>query len=162
MLPLAVALLPAANVPPVVRTPIVTAVIEPPRTVAKVPAVRIGFSPGQPTARHLHPMPVIGYVLSGEFIVQVEGGEPRRFRTGEVVYEPANTIIERYDNASSSEPAVLIAFYLSSEGQAELIRMLPVSEKAQLGTTGIRPPNIPFRHENAAHRPGRRARPRRV
>lgn len=109
---------------PLARTPLVTHAITPSQQVSSVPVTRLDFAPGQPTGRHLHPMPVIGYVLQGEFIVKVEGQPEHRYRTGESVYEPANVTIERFDNASNTERAVLIAHYLAGPGQTELIRFL--------------------------------------
>jgi quercetin dioxygenase-like cupin family protein len=56
----------------------------------------------------MHPVPVVGYVESGVFIIQVEGQPQQRYTAGEAIYEPANTTIEHYDNESSTEPAVLV------------------------------------------------------
>jgi quercetin dioxygenase-like cupin family protein len=112
---------------PVKRTPLSADRLEPVRTVASVPVTRIDFAPGQPTGRHLHPVPVIAYVLEGEFIVQIEGKPARHYKAGETVFEPANTVIERYDNASLTRPAVLIATYLAGPDDKELIRLLPAN-----------------------------------
>jgi quercetin dioxygenase-like cupin family protein len=70
-------------------------------------------------------MPVVGYVESGAFVVQVQGEPEHRYAAGDVIYEPPNTPIERYDNASSTEPAVLIASYLAGTEDNVLITMLP-------------------------------------
>jgi quercetin dioxygenase-like cupin family protein len=56
----------------------------------------------------MHPVPVIGYVESGVFLVKIEGQIQQRYTAGQAIYEPANTSIERYDNESSIEPAVLM------------------------------------------------------
>ena len=97
----------------------------PPKTVATVTVTRLDFLPGQLTGRHQHPVPVIGYVLEGEFVVKVEGQAERHYTAGQSIYEPADTTIERFDNASTRQPAVLIATYLAGAGQTELIRLLP-------------------------------------
>jgi quercetin dioxygenase-like cupin family protein len=90
------------------RTPIATAELSPNKTVHYVQVTRLDFRPGQITARHMHPVPVVGYVESGVFIIQVEGQPQQRYTAGEAIYEPANTPIEHYDNESSTEPAVLV------------------------------------------------------
>jgi quercetin dioxygenase-like cupin family protein len=90
------------------RTPIATAELPPNKTVHYVQVTRLDFRPGQITARHMHPVPVVGYVESGVFIIQVEGQPQQRYTAGEAIYEPANTPIEHYDNESSTEPAVLV------------------------------------------------------
>jgi quercetin dioxygenase-like cupin family protein len=110
---------------PVKRTPIATAQLATAKTVDHVQVTRIDYTPGQPTGRHIHPMPVVGYVLSGSFVVQVQGKEAHTYKTGEVIYEPAGVPIEKFDNASSTEPAVLIANYLAGTGEDTLVKMLP-------------------------------------
>jgi quercetin dioxygenase-like cupin family protein len=107
------------------RTPITTAELSSSKAVDHVQVTRLDFLPGQITARHMHPVPVVGYVESGVFIVQVEGQPQRRYASGEAIYEPANTPIERYDNESSTEPAVLIAYYLLGAEDKVLIKFLP-------------------------------------
>ena len=94
------------------------------KEVTNVPVVRLDFEPGQPTGLHRHPVPVIGYVLEGEFVVKIEGQAERHYSAGDSIYEPANITIERFDNASASEPASVIAHYLASDGEPELIKFL--------------------------------------
>jgi quercetin dioxygenase-like cupin family protein len=107
------------------RTQIGTAAILPQKMVDHVQVTRLDFAPGQATGRHLHPMPVIGYVESGAFLVRVEGQPEHRYSAGEVISEPANLPIARFDNASSTEPAVLIAYYLAGPEDQVLIVKLP-------------------------------------
>jgi quercetin dioxygenase-like cupin family protein len=110
---------------PLKRTPIATDELSPNREVAAVHVVRLDFAPGQLTGLHEHPVPVIGYVLHGAFTVQVHGQPARTYTEGQSIYEPADTRIERFDNASKTEPAVLIATYLAGPGQKDLITFLP-------------------------------------
>ncbi|HEY2708222.1 MAG TPA: cupin domain-containing protein [Caulobacteraceae bacterium] len=109
---------------PLKRTPIATHEIAAQQTTV-VSVVRLDFEPGQITGRHLHPMPVIGYVIEGSFVVQVEGEEAQRFGVGQSVCEPAGRVMARFDNASATEPAAAIVHYLAGPGQDELIRFLP-------------------------------------
>ena len=95
--------------PPLKRTPIVKHNISPDKNVTSVSVVRIDYQPAQRTGRHLHPMPVIGYVLEGSFVVKISGGKEVHYTVGQSIYEPADTIIEQFDNDSSTKPAVLIA-----------------------------------------------------
>jgi quercetin dioxygenase-like cupin family protein len=113
---------------PLQRTPIASHTM-PGVTVDHVPVVRLEFKAGQPTGRHLHPMPVVGYVLEGTFVVKVEGRPEQRVTAGQSILEPANVTIERFDNESTTKPAVLIAHYLAGPGQTELIRLLPAERK---------------------------------
>ena len=111
--------------PEIKRTSITTAEVSPGKTVDHVQVTRLDFKPGQITGRHMHPVPVVGYVESGVFLVKLEGQPQRRYTAGEAIYEPANTTIERYDNESSTEPAVLIAYYLAGAQDKVLIKFLP-------------------------------------
>jgi hypothetical protein len=65
---------------PLQRTPIAVHDIAPPKEVASTSVVRLDFKPGQPTGRHLHPVPVIGFVLKGEFIVKIENEAEKHTR----------------------------------------------------------------------------------
>lgn len=80
--------------------------------VSKVEVKEVTLPPGMAAPRHLHPCPVMGVVKSGTVLFQIEGEEPRYIPQGEVFYEPRNKTILHFDNASSSEPLVFIAFYL--------------------------------------------------
>jgi quercetin dioxygenase-like cupin family protein len=118
----------AQTAAPLRRTPIASHTL-PGVTVDHVPVVRIDYKPGQPTGRHIHAMPVVSYVLEGTFVVKVEGRPEQRVTSGHSILEPANVTIERFDNASKTTPAVLIAHYLAGPGQTELFRLLPAERK---------------------------------
>lgn len=105
------------------RKPLLNAAIDG-RRVAAVDVREISFEPGQKTGRHLHPCPVLGYVAEGAAILQIEGQPDQELRAGSAFYEPADTVIARFDNASSSERMRFIAYYLL-EGNEALIEMLP-------------------------------------
>jgi quercetin dioxygenase-like cupin family protein len=110
---------------PLKRTPIATHELSAGKTASAIQVVRLDFAPGQPTGLHEHPVPVIGYVLQGAFTVQVDGKPAQNFTEGQSIYEPANTRIDRFDNASQTTPAVLIATYLTGPDDRSLITFLP-------------------------------------
>jgi quercetin dioxygenase-like cupin family protein len=109
----------------IVRTPLITSRFPSPRTVAEARGVTIRFTPLQQTGRHIHPIPVIGYVVSGEVVLQVQGSAPQTIKAGEAFYEPADTLIERFDNPSRTEGATFVAIYLMGPGDTEVIRPAP-------------------------------------
>lgn len=43
------------------------------RVIKKVDAREINFQPGQKAGYHKHPCPVVGYIVSGSVLFQVEG-----------------------------------------------------------------------------------------
>ena len=95
------------------------------RTVSSVDVRQIAFEPGQETGKHTHPCPVVGYIAKGAALLQIEGEPVQELPQGAAFYEPADTVILRFDNASATEPMVFIANYLLG-GQKDLIHMLPV------------------------------------
>ena len=93
------------------------------RTLSSVDVRQITFEPGQETGKHTHPCPVAGYIAKGAALLQVEGEPVQELPEGSAFYEPADTVILRFDNASDSERMTFIAYYLL-DGQQDLIRML--------------------------------------
>jgi len=73
--------------------------------------------------KHLHPCPVVGYIVSGKVLFQVEGEEKKTLNQGEAFYEQKNKTILHFDDASEEETFVFIAFYLKEAGE-DLIKML--------------------------------------
>ena len=81
---------------------------------------------GQQAGRHLHPCAVLGYIVEGTASYQIEGEAMQTLPAGSAFYEPADTVIANFGNASDSEPMTFIAFYLL-DGEQELIQMLESS-----------------------------------
>ena len=106
------------------RTPLASHTLIPAWPVAALKSVKLEFHPGQKTGLHFHPMPVVGFVAEGAFIVQEEGGGERRYEKGEIVLEPAHVKMLRFDNASPTRPATLIATYLVRDEADKLIEFL--------------------------------------
>jgi quercetin dioxygenase-like cupin family protein len=114
----------------VTREPLAALEIQPGKPVDRVEVKKLMISPGGKTGLHTHPGPVISYVVQGALIVKIAGAEEKTFKPGEVIYEPGNTTIEKFDNASSTEPAVFIADYLLSTGDKEIIHFLGADKPA--------------------------------
>ena len=92
-------------------------------TVSNVEIKKVVIPKAMGAGKHLHPCPVVGYVVSGKVLFQVEGEEQKILNQGEAFYEPKNKTILHFDNASAEEPLVFIAFYLKEAGE-DLIKML--------------------------------------
>ncbi|QNI31363.1 cupin domain-containing protein [Alloacidobacterium dinghuense] len=93
------------------------------RNVTSADVRGIRLKAGQQSGRHLHPCAVLGYIVSGTAVYQIEGEEAQTLPAGSAFYEPADVVIANFGNASDSEPMTFIAFYLL-DGEQELIRML--------------------------------------
>jgi quercetin dioxygenase-like cupin family protein len=93
------------------------------KTVTAVEVREIVFEPGQETGLHKHPCPTFGYIAEGEAVLQIQGQPAQHLPAGSAFHEPAETVILRFDNASSEKRMRFICYYLL-EGQQELIEML--------------------------------------
>jgi quercetin dioxygenase-like cupin family protein len=78
----------------------------------KVTLVEVNYGPGESSAAHSHPCPVIGYVVAGSLRTQVRGEKEAVYTAGESFYEPANGVHVVSANASKTEPAKLIAYFV--------------------------------------------------
>lgn len=92
--------------------------------VTTVDVREITLGAGQRGGRHRHPCPVVGYIASGTAIYQVEQEPAQILPVGSAFYEPANSVIADFGNASDTSPMTFVAFYLL-DGEQELIEMLP-------------------------------------
>jgi quercetin dioxygenase-like cupin family protein len=93
------------------------------RNVTTADIREITLGPGLKVGRHLHPCAVLGYIAKGTAIYQIASEAPKTLPSGSAFYEPANTVIAEFGNASDTEPMKFIAFYLL-DGEQELITML--------------------------------------
>jgi quercetin dioxygenase-like cupin family protein len=115
----------AEEFPPLQRVPVLEEAIPPANPAVKlVRGARIRFAPRQPTTLHRHPISVAGVVTAGSFVFKREGEPEKIIKTGDAFFEPAGVTIEKFDNASSTEPAEIIAFYLADSKDRPLIELL--------------------------------------
>jgi quercetin dioxygenase-like cupin family protein len=110
------------NEPTIQRKQILKAVLGN-RNVTSADVREIRMEPGQQSGRHLHPCAVLGYIVAGTAVYQVEGQAEQTLPAGSAFYEAADTVIANFGNASDSEVMTFVAFYLL-DGEQELIRML--------------------------------------
>jgi Cupin domain len=61
---------------------------------------------------HSHPWAVIGYVVEGTLRTQVKGERESTYKAGESFYEAPNGVHLVSANASSTEPAKLVAYLI--------------------------------------------------
>ena len=75
--------------------------------------LEVTYPPGGFSSPHSHPCPVLVYVISGAIRSQVQGGPEKIYEAGETFYEAPNGIHAVSANASATEPAKFIAFFLN-------------------------------------------------
>jgi quercetin dioxygenase-like cupin family protein len=93
------------------------------RNLTAVDVREIRLEPRQETGRHLHPCPVVGFIKEGTATYQIEGEPAITLPAGAAFYEPADTVIASFANASDRDPLVFVAFYML-DGDQELIKNL--------------------------------------
>jgi quercetin dioxygenase-like cupin family protein len=111
----------------IVRDRLLAVALDAGHAVERVEVARIALAPRQQTGRHHHPCPVVGYVAAGAIRFQVEGQAERVLGAGDAFHEPLNARIAHFDNASDTERAIFIAFYLLPPGEDRLIVAEPAA-----------------------------------
>ena len=105
-----------------VRKSLTTAVIGQ-KNVERVEVREVELAAGQQAGLHLHPCPVVGYVVAGAIRFQIAGHPEQILRAGEAFYEPAHARIAHFD-ATPDGPAKFVACYLLGKDEGALIEML--------------------------------------
>lgn len=89
----------------------------------RVTIVRVFYGPGGFTRAHRHAGTVTAYITNGEIRSQLGGGPVETFKVGQSFFEPPGATHLVSANASTTEPAELIAVFVADEG-AELTTYL--------------------------------------
>ena len=76
----------------------------------------VDFAPGEVSRPHRHNADLFVYVLEGSVITQVKGGSPQTVNAGEVFYESPTDLHIVSRNASETQPAKLLVFYVKAKG----------------------------------------------
>ena len=78
--------------------------------------VSVEYPPGAMGAVHRHNAHVIVYVLEGSIVMQVRGGKQQTLKAGETFYETPEDIHVVGQNASKTQPAKFLAFFVKDKG----------------------------------------------
>jgi quercetin dioxygenase-like cupin family protein len=76
----------------------------------------VDLAPGEVVPAHRHNADVFAYVLEGSVVTQVKGGKPQTVHAGEVFYESPTDIHIASRNASKTQPAKLLVFFVKKIG----------------------------------------------
>ena len=80
--------------------------------------ITVDYAPGAASDPHFHPGSVFAYVLEGAVVSQLGGEEPVTYTKGQSWYEAPKRPHVVSKNASKTEPAKLLVFLLSQEGES--------------------------------------------
>jgi quercetin dioxygenase-like cupin family protein len=76
----------------------------------------VDFAPGEDSQPHRHNADLFVYVLEGTIVTQVKGEAPKSLTAGDVFYESPTDVHVVSRNASTTEPAKLLVFYVKDKG----------------------------------------------
>jgi quercetin dioxygenase-like cupin family protein len=96
---------------------------EPPRELS---LVEVTYLPGAGSPPHLHANGVMAFVVSGTIASKVDDGPEQTFRAGAAWWEPPGAIHRVSRNASSTEPATVLAIYIAPKGATAADLMKPL------------------------------------
>lgn len=80
-----------------------------------VTTVIVEFPPNAYTPRHRHPGSVSAFVLQGTLRSQLEGSPAGTYTEGQTWFEPPGAIHLFAENASTTEPAALLATFIADD-----------------------------------------------
>jgi quercetin dioxygenase-like cupin family protein len=86
----------------------------------------VTYPPGTGSPPHLHANGVMAFVVSGAIVSKVGDGPEQTFHAGDAWWEPLGAIHRVSRNASSTEPATLLAIYVAPKGAAAGDLMRPI------------------------------------
>jgi quercetin dioxygenase-like cupin family protein len=81
-----------------------------------VTVITVDYPPGGSTPPHEHPGYTYAYVLQGAVVSQLDGQKPATYKAGEMWTETPHQHHMVSKNASASEPARLLVFFLAPHG----------------------------------------------
>jgi quercetin dioxygenase-like cupin family protein len=82
----------------------------------EIEVITVSYAPGAFDTIHRHDAHAVVYVLEGEIEMQVRGGTLRRFGPGQVFYESPEDVHTVSRNASKTQPAKFVVFFVKNEG----------------------------------------------
>ncbi|TPM36938.1 cupin domain-containing protein [Mesorhizobium sp. B2-3-4] len=110
---------PAAARPKTVITPVSCEKL--PNVPGKsITTVVVAFPPNAYTPRHRHPGSVSAFVLKGTLRSQLAGGPVGTYTQGQTWFEPPGAIHLFAENASTTEPAELLATFIADDDCGQL------------------------------------------
>jgi quercetin dioxygenase-like cupin family protein len=96
----------------------VSDVLDFPSRYGRVHATRVDYEPaGFTSIPHRHPAGAYVYVLEGSVVFAIDDGSPIVLDAGDSFYEPPGVLHAVSRNASQTEPASLLAFFVLADGE---------------------------------------------
>jgi quercetin dioxygenase-like cupin family protein len=100
---------------PITRTVLTDVPLRQVKDTGHIEIREIRIRPGQAAGLHVHNGPVVGNILEGSVIYQIEGQPETILRAGDVFFEPEGERIARFD--ATDDGVTFLAYFLLSPGQ---------------------------------------------
>jgi quercetin dioxygenase-like cupin family protein len=81
----------------------------------------VEYAPGASTEAHRHDAHTFVYVLEGSIVMQVKGGEEVTLIPGQTFYETPSDIHSVSRNASATDTAKFLVFFVKEQGAAPVL-----------------------------------------
>jgi quercetin dioxygenase-like cupin family protein len=81
----------------------------------------VEYQPGATDPVHTHSAQAMVYVLEGTVVMQVKGGPPATLKAGDTFYETPGDVHVVARNASATERARFIVFFLKDKGTPRFV-----------------------------------------
>ncbi|MEK6322544.1 MAG: cupin domain-containing protein [Acidobacteriota bacterium] len=81
----------------------------------------VEYAPGASSSKHRHNANTFVYVLEGSIVMQVEGGKAVTLGPGQTFYESPDDVHAVSKNASDSQPAKFLVFFVKDKGASALV-----------------------------------------
>jgi quercetin dioxygenase-like cupin family protein len=104
---------------PIVRTVLLDARLPATKPTDHVEVRQITMLPGVAAGPHVHNGPVVGHIVIGSVMFQIEGQDEIVLRAGDAFYEPEGVTITRFD-ATDDGVTFVGCFLLAAGEQPEL------------------------------------------
>jgi len=117
---------PVIQVTPLLKTMTTSAgqpIVYPKVDDAQVTAVRVVIPPGAETGWHRHPFPCYGYILSGNLVVEMEGGKVEKLSAGQALAESVD-VLHNGRNVGT-EPVTLVMFVTGEKDKPFTVKAEP-------------------------------------
>ena len=88
--------------------------------------IEVTYPPATGSPPHLHANGVMAFVVSGSIVSKVGDGAEQTFHAGDAWWEPPAAIHRVSRNASSTEPATLLAIYVAPKSATADNLMKPI------------------------------------
>jgi quercetin dioxygenase-like cupin family protein len=82
----------------------------------EVKMLAVEYAPGASSAPHKHNAQTFVYVLEGSVVMQVKGGNEVTLGPGQTFYESPEDVHTVSRNASSTQPAKFLVFFVKEKG----------------------------------------------